>query len=264
MASNLNTEVSRLEREKEFHDKVFADPSERDQAVGRFYTLTQSVSQDYQQLLLQYSKAARVIEYGCGMGSSAFLLAQNGAELVTGIDISPVAIDIAKAELQAAPVSGAVEFRVMNAESLEFDADSVDLICGTGILHHLDIKKAIESVAKVLNADGSAVFMEPLGHSPLINLFRRLTPQVRTDDEHPLLDDDLKLIQSYFAESEVRYYYLTTLAVSLFVGFPGFHLLRKTLESLDQQLFKVPFLKKQAWIVIIRLSKPLKHSSLQA
>ena len=101
--------------------------------------------------------------------------------------------------------------------------------------------------------------MEPLGHSPLINLFRRLTPQARTEDEHPLLESDLKLIQSYFAESEIRHYYLTALAASLFVGFPGFHLLRAALESVDQQLFKFSFLKKQAWIVLIRVAKPLRQ-----
>jgi ubiquinone/menaquinone biosynthesis C-methylase UbiE len=259
MDSHLSSETLRLQREKEFHDKVFADPSERNQAVGRFYTLTQSVSQDYHQLLLQHSDGSEVIEYGCGMGSSAFLLAQHGAKIVTGIDISPVAIDIAKADLQAAPPGGTIEFRVMNAENLEFDADSADLICGTGILHHLDIQKAIESVSRVLKPEGTAIFMEPLGHSALINLFRRLTPQARTEDEHPLLESDLKQIQSYFAESEIRYYYLTTLAASLFVGFPGFQMLRVALENLDQQLFKLPFLKKQAWIVLIWVAKPLKQ-----
>lgn len=258
MTSMLPPENSRLEREKDFHDKVFSDSSERDKVVGRFYKTTQSVSHKYHSLIIECANKAKVIEYGCGMGSSAFLLSQNGAKLVIGIDISPVAIDIAKNELNNVELPGDVEFQVMNAEDLQFEPSSVDLICGTGILHHLDIKVAMGSIAKVLKADGSAIFMEPLGHSPFINLFRRLTPQARTEDEHPLLENDLEMIKSYFSHTELNYYYLTSLAASLLVGLPGFKIVQKTLEGFDRQLFKIPFLRKQAWIVIIKVSNPIK------
>jgi ubiquinone/menaquinone biosynthesis C-methylase UbiE len=251
--------ATRIQREKEFHDKRFSDPSVRDRKVSRFYSMAQSISQEYEQLLLQKSKGLKIIEYGCGTGSYAYSLAQNAAELVIGIDISPVAIEIARIEAEDKGIKQNLSFEVMNAENLTFNDSSVDLICGSGIIHHLGIEKALNSIVKVLQPQGMAIFVEPLGHNIFINLFRRLTPEIRSDDEHPLLDRDLTLFKQYFQRVEIKYFYLTALAASLFVGLPGFKALLSTLEFLDQQLFKLPFLQKQAWQVLIKLSKPIKQ-----
>ncbi|MGJ5675433.1 MAG: class I SAM-dependent methyltransferase [Nostochopsis sp.] len=45
---------------------------------------------------MKYCQDSRIIEYGCGTGSYIFSLAKNGAALVTGIDISSVAIELFK------------------------------------------------------------------------------------------------------------------------------------------------------------------------
>ena len=248
----------KLEREKEFHDRRFAEDSQRQQKVGKFYQITKSVNQEHQRILLNSSPGAKVIEYGCGTGSYAFKLAKNEAELVTGIDISPVAIEKAQQEAISQDVAQNTSFKVMNAENLEFAPDSYDLICGSGILHHLDLDLAIDSIIKVLKPDGKAVFLEPLGHNVLINLYRRLTPSIRSEDEHPLLDKDLAFLGQHFEQVNIQYFYLTSLGASFIAGKPGFNTVLKSLELLDSALFKLPFLKKQAWIVSIELSKPMK------
>ena len=252
------TDRAKLEREKEFHDRRFAGKTNRQQKVGKFYQITRSVNQEYERILLNSSKEAKVIEYGCGTGSYAFKLAKNGAELVTGIDISSVAIEKAKQEAIAQEVVQNTSFEVMNAENLEFEADSYDLICGSGILHHLDLDLAIDSIVKVLKPDGKAVFLEPLGHNVLIDLYRRLTPSIRSEDEHPLLDKDLAFLGQHFQQVNIQYFYLTSLAASFIAGKPGFHTVLKSLELLDSALLKLPWIKKQAWIVSIELSKPIK------
>lgn len=43
-----------------------------------------------------------------------------------------------------------VAFRLMDAEALEFPPDTFDLICGTGILHHLDLDAAYGQIARSL------------------------------------------------------------------------------------------------------------------
>ena len=252
------TDKAKLEREKEFHDRRFAGETDRQQKVGKFYQITKSVQQEHERILLNSSKKAKIIEYGCGTGSYAFKLAQHGAELVTGIDISPVAIAKAQQEAIAQDVTQNTSFEVMNAENLELAPDSYDLICGSGILHHLDLNLAIDSIVKVLKPDGKAVFLEPLGHNILIDLYRRLTPSIRSEDEHPLLDKDLAFLGQHFHQVNIQYFYLTSLAASFIAGKPGFNTVLKSLELLDSALFKLPFVKKQAWIVSIELSKPIK------
>ncbi|MFM6078995.1 MAG: class I SAM-dependent methyltransferase, partial [Dolichospermum sp.] len=151
-----------------------------------------------------------------------------------------------------------LSFEVMNAEELTFNHSSIDIICGSGILHHLELEKAIKSIVNVLKPSGTAIFIEPLGHNVLINLFRILTPSIRSEDEHPLLESDLNLIGRNFKKVEIKYFYLTALAATLMVGIPGFKVMLNVLEFLDKLLFKLPFLKKQAWQVLIKLSEPLK------
>lgn len=248
----------RVEREKQFHDVRYSDESIRRQKVSKFYSITDSITKAYQQKLLDSSKNSKVIEYGCGKGSCAFKLAKNQAKLVTGIDISPVAIEAAKQQAVAENIDGNIEFKLMNAEHLEFGEGSYDLICGSGILHHLDLDLATNSIVKTLKPNGKAVFLEPLGHNFLINLYRRLTPTIRTEDEHPLLEKDLQTISRSFKQAQIRYFYLTSLAACFVAGKPGFKTLLRCCELIDSIVLKVPGIRQQAWLVVIELSQPIK------
>lgn len=251
----------RIQREKAFQDERYSDENvqnKRTKKVSRFYQVTCSIHEEYKQFIFQHSKNAKTVEIGCGAGSYAIDLAQNGAEIVRAIDISTAAIEIASSEAKNKGIGDNLFFEVMNAEELTFNDSSVDLICGGAILHHLDIEKAMQSMTRVLQPNGKAIFIEPLGHNILINLFRNLTPAIRSEDEHPLLDKDLVLFQKYFKKVEIKYFYLTTLAASFFVGLPGFNIVLSGMEFLDRQLFKLPFLQKQAWQVLIKLSEPVK------
>lgn len=256
---NMVKANDRIEREKQFHDLRYADDNERQKKVSKFYKITKSITSQYHQTLLDHCQGAKIIEYGCGKGSYAFELAKNQAKLVTGIDISPVAIDIAVSKARDAVLKDNLNFVEMNAEQLEFAPDSYDLICGSGILHHLDLERSLSSINKVLKSQGKAVFLEPLGHNFLINLYRQLTPSIRSEDEHPLLDKDLEFIAKQFKQAKIKYFYLTSLAASIIAGKPGFNYLLGLLEVLDSILFKLPFLKKQAWLVLIELSEPKKY-----
>ncbi len=251
----------RVAREKQFHDVRYSDESIRREKVSKFYSITDSITKAYQQKLLDSSKNYQVIEYGCGKGSCAFKLAKNQAKLVTGIDISPVAIEAAKQQAVAENIHDNIQFKVMNAENLEFAESSYDLICGSGILHHLDLDLAVNSLVKTLKPNGQAVFLEPLGHNFLINLYRRLTPTIRTEDEHPLLEKDLQAISRSFKQTKIRYFYLTSLAACFVVGKPGFKTLLRCCEFIDSLVLRFPGIRQQAWLVLIELSGPIKPNN---
>ena len=146
----------------------------------------------------------------------------------------------------------------MNAEQMTFDEASFELCVGSGILHHLDTDKSIKEIARILNKDGSAIFIEPMGHNPIINWYRNRTPSMRTVDEHPLLDKDIKLINQHFNKVQVNYFALTTLLAVPFRNKAVFNPLYQTLQKLDRLLFKIPFIGKNAWTVVLEMSEPIK------
>lgn len=196
----------------------------------------------------------KVLEYGCGMGSSAHLLAGLGAK-VCGVDISEVAIKQAHLKADQTQLNN-LSFHVMDAEKLAFSDLSFDLICGTGILHHLHLEKAFGEIARVLKPTGKAIFKEPLGYNPLLKLYRILTPHLHTIDEHPLLKKDFQMARRYFNKVEVHYFDLLTLAVIPFMKFSDSTGLLEISSRLDQKIFHIfPYLKYWAGIVILVLSE---------
>lgn len=245
---------ARLDREREFHDHAFGERTRA--SVGRFYSVTGSLESWYEEMLGAHARDARVLEYGCGPGSHAFHLARHGAT-VTGIDISPVAIDLARDRARAEGLEDRLDFRVMDAEHLEFDDASFDMVCGSGILHHLDLDRAYAEVGRMLRDGGLGVFTEPLGHNPLINLYRSRTPELRTVDEHPLRVDDLELAERHFGEVETRHFALTSLAAFPLRGRARFDAIVTALDRLDAALFRtLPALRRQAWMVGLVLRRP--------
>jgi ubiquinone/menaquinone biosynthesis C-methylase UbiE len=247
---------SRTEREREFHNKELAK-GERAKVSG-VYLVTRRSSERYKQFLSEQAPGKRVLEYGCGANSYAFWLASLSAEVV-GIDIADAAISQSLERAVQHPESNRVSFKQMNAEQLEFSDDSFDVICGRAILHHLDLRKAFSELARTLKSGGQSIFVEPLGHNPIINAYRNRTPDLRTPDEHPLLMSDLKLAKTYFGKVEAQYFHLTGLAATPLAGTKAFNSVLNLLDGLDAGVFKLlPFLRKHAWTVVLVFSDPLK------
>jgi len=247
--------ADRYEREQQFHDARFG--AEHARSADRFYVVNERCQQDYDDMVAATDPAAKVLEYGCGTGSAAFMLGEKGVD-VLAIDISAVAVDIA-AQIARDRGLDSLRFEVMNAEKLDVPDRSIDLVCGTGILHHLDLDLAADEIRRVLTDGGRALFIEPLGHNPLINLYRRLTPGMRTDDEHPLRRADLDRFGRGFEIVETRSYVLLSLLAVPFRRFSFLPRLVDTLSSLDRKLFdRFPRLADHAWTVLIELEHPVR------
>lgn len=183
--NNLNYETNRKAKEKDFHNKIFETGVRKKLTV--FYSINETIYKDFMELLSQ-CVAKRVLEIGCGLGNYAIQIAIKGAD-VTAIDISNYAIK--QAQVIANKENLKIDFRIMDAEKLEFKSNEFDMVYGLAILHHLNLKKVIPEIRRVLKPGGKAVFREPMGHNPFINLFRFLTPGLHSRDEHPLKMKDL-------------------------------------------------------------------------
>jgi SAM-dependent methyltransferase len=133
-------------------------------------------------------------------------------------------------------------------------------VCGSRILHHLDLDVALAEVARVLRPAGSAVFYEPHGQNPAVNAYRRSTPEERTDDEYPFLEEDLVAADDRFGDVRVRGFVLLALGSLLLRGRPGFDALRARLARLDTAIFpRCPRMQRLAWITVVELGRPSPH-----
>jgi SAM-dependent methyltransferase len=243
----------RYERERAFHDERF---SANKRSADRFYndSIDRSLEAFFDRLDALPADA-EALEYGCGATALAAIhLAQRGHR-VTAIDLSPVAIEHAGARARSFGVADRVAFSVGNAEALELPADSFDVVAGAGILHHLNLDAAYAEVARVLRPKGKAVFLEPLGHNPLINLYRKRTPEQRTPDEHPLLMRDFELARRWFSRIELQYFTLTSLLTLPFGRTRRNQRLVDRFDRVDRVLLsRVPALGRYAWKVVVTLA----------
>ncbi len=191
------------DNQKEFFDWTYGFSTR--EPLSKFYTIVESSRNYYEKLLLSSNcRNKNMLEYGCGTGSYAFFLAEYGAKVI-GIDISETGIKLAKERAKQEMVEN-VQFLLMDAEAMEFEDNSFDIVCGTGILHHLHLHKALSELARVLNPTGKAIFIEPMGHNPMINLYRRFTPRFRVEDEHPLTVKDLSLMKEFFHKVDWEFF----------------------------------------------------------
>jgi 2-polyprenyl-3-methyl-5-hydroxy-6-metoxy-1,4-benzoquinol methylase len=251
LAAKTEADESLVEREREYHNMRFSEET-RD-AQDKYYYAIQDCDARYGELLATHAKGAVVLDYGCALGEWAMQLAPVAAE-VHGIDISDVAIASAKVEAARRGL-GNTRFAVMDAHHTDYPDNHFDLIFGIGIIHHLDTELSLKEVARLLKPGGVAIFREPLGVNPAINAYRTLTPQARTEDEHPLVVRDKEIADRLFGQKTWTFYGLLTLAsVPLrrsALGRPAY----RALATLDALLLRVPGLKWLGWCALMELRK---------
>ncbi len=250
---------SRLIKEQKFQDTRILEDDAARRPTDKYYVLMEGPRALYTHKVEERGRGRRLLEYGCSDGESSRHWAACGAQ-TTGIDISPAAIQVAKD--RAAEAGLDIRYAVMNAEQMTFDDRSFDTVAGTGILHHLDLPQAYAEINRVLHEDGHAIFIEPMGHNPFINLYRRLTPNMRSEDEHPLRSQDLKLAERYFSNVGTQFFNLFTIAAIPFRGSFLFRPLHSLLTGVDRLVFRLlPFTRRYAWMVLVDCSAPRRDGS---
>lgn len=99
-----------------------------------------------------------VLEIGVGMGADHLEWAKSAPRSLTGVDLTPRAVEFTRHRLGAWGFTPNV--RVADAENLPFESDSFDLVYSWGVLHHSpDTPTAIGEVQRVLRPGGIARIM---------------------------------------------------------------------------------------------------------
>jgi SAM-dependent methyltransferase len=248
--------------EAEFHD-LLRNPALQENpelyakltSNKKWYSVARKSREFVKEYLRQHSRGAKALDYACGDGLFTFQMAEAGAD-VFGIDISPVSVSNAAREAEERGIPA--KFSVMDCENLEFADNTFDLINVSGVLHHLDVKRAYSEMARVLKPTGTILCVEALRHNPVFHAYRMLTPHLRTAYEarHILRRKDVLAAREYFGGLEWRFYHLASLAAVPFRETPVFEPVLSALEAIDSALLKVTPIRWWAWQVAFVLSKP--------
>ncbi len=242
-------------REKTFHDNFFGQADNPRKELTKYYLTTARSRIFFWDTVLKYCTNKDVLILGCGaeLQDTRFLEACKSAMF---LDISSVAIARIKETLS----NGNRNFHyvVDDANTLSKVEDaSISLVVCVGVLHHLNLQQATLAIRRILAPDGVLLAYEPLGGNPAINLYRRLTPKLRSADERPLSRGDLSLISSTFGGGmKTRRFHVIGYLAGLCARWPIFNAVRKATDWLDETILeRVPLLSKAAWICVVEAKK---------
>lgn len=210
----------------------------------------------------QHCAGKVVLDYCCGNGDDSIYLASHGAKHVTGIDLSDVSVSNCRALAQKNGLSDKISFEVRDAEKTGFASNSFDIITEYGCLHHLDLDQAMPELARILKPEGKMICTETLGHNVFIHLYRKMTPELRTEweTEHIIKRHHFEKMRRHFGGIELHFYHVFTLFGVPFRRTTVFYPLLSLLEFFDGILLSLPFVQWQAWQVVFVLSEPRKTS----
>lgn len=125
-----------------------------------------------------------LLEVGCGVGIDLVRFANSGS-VVTGIDLSRTAIELARQNFAHHELQG--ELMLMNGEKLEFPASSFDAVYAHGVLQYTaDAQKMIDEIFRVLKPGGEAILMVYNKYSWL-NLMAKTTKVPLEHEDAPVL-----------------------------------------------------------------------------
>ncbi len=252
----MNATDERIRTEQLFHDEQAAERSASFRGGRADLRFADGAYLDHETWIrpafakLGPLNGKRVLDYGCGHGMAAVVLARAGAT-VDAFDLSPGYVREARERADANGVN--VTVRVANGEELPYPDASFDAVWGCAILHHLDLAKAASELRRVLKPGGAAVFCEPWGGNPLLAFARRRLPypgKHRTPDERPLVAADLPPLREAFPNLTVQGFQLFGMVRRVL---PASRMV-KAIDRLDGALFRaVPRLEKWSRYVVLTL-----------
>lgn len=188
-------------------------------------------------------KNARLLDLGCGNGSSSLFFAKLGAE-VTAIDLSEIAIQNLSKFCNEQEISN-----IIPVKCSAFDIEQIgqfDFVFGNMILHHLEpFDQFSDILRKALTPGGKAFFRENSSRSVFLTWFRQNLvgkfgiPKGGDDEEFPLMPSEIEALKSNFSVEIVysellffrlasqylfrgNFYNLTQALDNFFLQFPSF------------------------------------------
>lgn len=203
----------------------------------------------------QLASGMKALEIGCGTGLFTRLFAKSGARILA-VDISQDLIDLANQSLLS---KGNVTFRAVPFEDPSLAQEGpFDAVIGSSVLHHLEVKPALQRIFELLKPGGSLSFAEPNMLNPQVAaersflrpLFKYVSP-----DETAFVRWSLGRQLFSIGFTEIRIKPFDWLHPAIPAG------LIKTVKAIGQVFEVIPFIREFSGSLLISAKRPLIYSS---
>lgn len=266
------TDQAKLTREEQFHDAWARSLRAEDVLVRESFEGPAAFENAHIVKAFGDVRGKRVLDLGCGAGEGAIYFAARGAQ-ASGCDISEEFLKVGR--LTAERFDVRIDFKKADTAELPFADESFDFVYGNGILHHVDLFKTAQEVRRVLKKGGKAAFIEPLPYNPVINVYRGMAKEVRTEDEKPLPFKKLDGLKPFFSTYAHKEFWFLTLLV--FIHFyavrrwnpskvrywkkviedgESYRAMLSSLANADEAILgALPFLRPLCWNTVVLVQK---------
>ncbi len=201
------------EREAEFHDAWASSTPTDEVLVRECFEAATALENQFILKRLGRLKGKKLLDIGAGLGESSVYFALQGAR-VTAVDVSPRMVE--KAIALGKKYGVELEGVVSGAEDLNVSEGEYDVIYIANTIHHVhDRARLFEQMSRALKPGGMFFSYDPLAYNPVINVYRKMATQVRTEDEAPLTIADIRMAKKYFRGVGHREFWISTLALFL-------------------------------------------------
>ena len=110
--------------------------------------------------------ASRVLDVGCGVATTAIEIARRFGAPVTAVDIAPVMLERAEANVRAAKLAGRVTIQQGDICALPFDDESFDVVIAEAVTMFADRRRAASELARVCAPGGQVLATEFCWRTP--------------------------------------------------------------------------------------------------
>jgi len=206
-ARQLAQEAEFFDRWADEHKKRLekVDPAilERYRNPGIFYPKEACIR------LLGDLRGKTILDVGCGEGEDAMILASLGAR-VTGLDVSPGAIELAKERAALNGLSDRARFVCAPLNAANLPEQSFDVIWVDNVLHHVldDLAGTMGALLKAAKPGALILCIEPLNLNKTLRKIRFLVP-VHTEvtpGERPLERHEVAVLENLVPGLRCRHF----------------------------------------------------------
>jgi SAM-dependent methyltransferase len=195
-----------------------------------------------------------VLDFGCGTGEISNELALLGAH-VTGIDISPELVEIARRRVAINGVQDRAQFIACDVTKSPLPENKFDWVLCYAVLHHVDLHTVMPPLVASLKPGGRMVAVEPVAFSPTLQRIRSIVP-IKKDSspiDRQLNAEECDFISGCLDNPQVSYYDLFNRLTCLFPWKAAYILF----GAFDRALIVAfPFLARFYGEIVIVGSKP--------
>jgi SAM-dependent methyltransferase len=254
--------------ESKFHDRWALETALDRIAVREAFEAPTALENQAILELMGDLRGKRLLDIGAGLGESSVYFALLGAQ-VTAVDLSPGMVECAVAlgKLHGVQIQGVSQ----SGENLDVPENHFDIVYIANTIHHVtDKKQLFQQIHRALKSGGHFFSCDPLAYNPVIDIYRKMATQVRTEDEAPLSFEDVHVAEEYFENVQHREFWILTLSLFLkYYLIDRIHpnsdrywkrMLDETPQSLwwwrplqkvDQLLTRLPLVRRLAWNMVM-------------